>query len=164
MKLNFCTACAAPLTSQDSTEYVCTNGHQYWNEPHASTCVIIPDDSGRLLLAKRAVEPRRGTYIFPGGFVNFDETPYHAARREIREETGLDCGELTLLDVYNISYRENEASLSIVFLADNWQGDAEAGDDAAALAWKEIDFIDGDDFAWKFPGLAAELHRRLDQR
>lgn len=162
MKLNYCIECAAPLHRNDSTEYECANGHPYWNEPRASTCVVIGDEAGRVLLARRAIEPRRGTYTLPGGFVDFQESPYDAARREIREETGLECGELELVDVYNVTYRENEASLSIVFLAREWHGDAQAGDDAAALAWKEIDVIDGDEFAWPFPGLAAELHRRLD--
>ena len=157
MKLNYCIECAAPLRGQNSTDYLCDNGHPYWNEPHASACVVILNDEGKLLLARRGIEPRRGTYIFPGGFVEFGEDPYDAARREIREETGLECGELRLLAVHNLAYRENEASLSIVFLARDWRGHYEAGDDAAALSWHDIDFIDGDEFAWPFPGLSATL-------
>ena len=90
-------------------------------------------------------------------FLRFGEEPRAAARREIREETGLTCGELTLLDVYNLPYRENEASLSIVFLAREWTGEPEAADDAAALVWQPLDVIEGDRFAWRFPGLAARL-------
>jgi len=109
------------------------------------------------VLAVGGIEPRKGTYIFPGGFLQFGENPQEAARREVREETGLTCGPLTLLDVHNIRYRDNEASLSIVFLAREWDGRPEADDDAAALAWKPIDFIESDRFAWQFPGLAARL-------
>jgi 8-oxo-dGTP pyrophosphatase MutT (NUDIX family) len=87
------------LRRQDSTDYVCDNGHHYSNEPHASTCVVILNDDGKLLLARRGIEPRRDKYISPGGFVEFGEDPYDAARREIREETSLECGELTLLEV-----------------------------------------------------------------
>jgi ADP-ribose pyrophosphatase YjhB (NUDIX family) len=163
MKLNYCTECAAPLHRQNSTDYLCDNGHPYWNEPHASTCVVILNDEGKLLLAKRGREPRRDKYIFPGGFVEFGEDPYDAARREIREETSLECGELMLLEVQNIKYRENEASLSIVFLARDWRGHCEAGDDAAALRWCDIDVIDGDEFAWPFPGLASKL-RELTEK
>ena len=75
---------------RDATEYVCANGHEYWNEPHGSVCVAVLRD-GQVLLARRGVEPRKGKYVLPGGFVDFDETPYEAARREMREETGLDC-------------------------------------------------------------------------
>jgi ADP-ribose pyrophosphatase YjhB (NUDIX family) len=51
---------------------------------------------GQVLLARRGIEPRRGEYVLPGSFVDFDETPYEAARREMREETGLHCPELNL--------------------------------------------------------------------
>ena len=116
VKLRYCTECAAPLAQRDATEYVCANGHEYWNEPHASVCVAVLRD-GQVLLARRGIEPRKGKYVLPGGFVEFDETPYEAARREMREETGLDCPELDLLEVHTIHYRENEASLSVVFHA-----------------------------------------------
>jgi ADP-ribose pyrophosphatase YjhB (NUDIX family) len=162
MKLRYCTECAAPLSQRDATEYVCANGHKYWNEPHASACVAVLRE-GQVLLARRAVEPRKGKYVIPGGFVDFDETPYEAARRELREETGLDATELDLLEVHTIRYRENEASLSIVFHARSWQGEPAAGDDAEALAWKPIAFVEGDQFAWHIPGLAEKL-RQLGAR
>jgi 8-oxo-dGTP diphosphatase len=159
VELNYCIECAAELTRKDETEYVCANGHPYWNEPRASTCVVFLDGD-RVLVARRGTEPRKGSYIFPGGFLHFGEAPVDAARREVREETGLRCGELALLDVYNIPYRENEASLSIVFLAREWAGEPEAGDDAAALTWQPIDIIESDRFAWRFPGLTARLAAR----
>ena len=88
MKFRYCTECASPLTQRDATEYVCGNGHEYWNEPHGSVCVAVLRD-GQVLLARRGVEPRKGKFVLPGGFVDFDETPYEAARREMAEETGL---------------------------------------------------------------------------
>ena len=158
MKLRYCMECASPLTQRDTTEYVCANGHEYWNEPHASVCVAVLRD-GQVLLARRGIEPRQGKYDLPGGFVEFDETPYEAARREMREETTLDCSELDLLEVHTIRYRENEASLSIVFHARRWRGEPKAGDDAAALIWRPVDAVEGDEFAWHIPGLADKLRR-----
>ncbi len=158
MKFRYCTECASPLTQRDATEYVCANGHEYWNEPHASVCVAVLRD-GQVLLARRAVEPRQGKYVLPGGFVDFDETPYEAARREMREETGLHCPELDLLEVHTIRYRENEASLSIVFHARCWRGEPQAGDDAAALVWRPVEFVESEEFAWHIPGLVARLQR-----
>jgi 8-oxo-dGTP diphosphatase len=156
VELNYCIECGAELVRRDDTDYVCRNGHPYWNEPRASACVVLLRGD-RVLVAERGIEPRKGTYIFPGGFLRFGEEPRAAARREIREETGLTCGELTLLEVYNLPYRENEASLSIVFLAREWSGEPEADDDAAALVWQPLDVIESDRFAWRFPGLAARL-------
>jgi 8-oxo-dGTP diphosphatase len=161
MKLHYCTECAAPLEQRDATQYVCANGHEYWNEPHASACVAVLRD-GEVLLARRAVEPRAGQYVLPGGFVDFDETPYEAARRELREETGLDVTELDLLEVHTIRYRENEASLSIVFHARAWQGELKAGDDAEALTWKPVDFVETEEFAWHIPGLAEKLRALVE--
>ena len=80
MKFRYCTECGAPLQQRDATEYVCANGHEYWNEPHASACVAVLRN-GHVLLARRGIEPRKGRYVLPGGFVEFDETPYEAARR-----------------------------------------------------------------------------------
>jgi ADP-ribose pyrophosphatase YjhB (NUDIX family) len=156
MELNYCTACAAPLHKKDATEYVCDNGHPYWNEPRASASAVLLRN-GQVLVAKRGIEPRKGKYVFPGGFVGFGESPYDAARREMREETGVEPLELTLLEVQTVEYRKNEASLSIVFHAAQWRGEPRAGDDAAELVWKPIDFIDGEEFAWPYPGLAAKL-------
>jgi 8-oxo-dGTP diphosphatase len=156
VKLRYCIQCAAPLEQRDATEYVCREGHEYWNEPHASACVAVLRD-GAVLLARRAVAPRKGLYVLPGGFVEFDETPYEAARRELREETGLDAPELDLLEVHTIRYRENEASLSVVFHAPRWHGEPRADDDAAALVWRPVDFVESDEFAWHIPGLADKL-------
>jgi len=158
MKFRYCTECASPLTQRDATEYVCGNGHEYWNEPHGSVCVAVLRDR-KVLLARRGNEPRKGKFVLPGGFVDFDETPYEAARREMREETGLQCPELDLLEVHTIRYRENEASLSIVFHARRWEGEPQAGDDAAALVWRPVEFVESEEYAWPIPGLLAKLQR-----
>jgi ADP-ribose pyrophosphatase YjhB (NUDIX family) len=158
VKLRYCMECGSPLAPRDATEYVCANGHEYWNEPHGSVCVAVLRD-GQVLLARRGIEPRKGKYVLPGGFVEFDETPYAAARREMQEETGLDCPDLDLLEVHTIRYRENETSLSIVFHAPVWRGEPRAGDDAAALEWRPVDVVESDAFAWHIPVLAAKLRR-----
>ena len=158
MKFRYCTECAAPLDRRDATEYVCANGHEYWNEPHASVCVALLRGD-EVLLARRAREPRKGGYVLPGGFVEFDETPYEAAHREIGEETGLVCGELDLLEVHTIRYRENEASLCVVFHAPSWTGEPTAGDDAGALVWRPLEFVESGEFAWHIPGLLDKLRR-----
>ena len=50
MKLRYCMECGAPLAPRDATEYVCANGHEYWNEPHGSVCVAVLRDAPVLLL------------------------------------------------------------------------------------------------------------------
>lgn len=58
--------------------------------PLGSVCVIV-EDEGRFLLLRRP----GGTMVFPGGFIRWNEYPDETARREFREETGL---EVRLLD------------------------------------------------------------------
>ena len=57
-------------------------------KPQVSAGGVIFDEEGQVLLLRRADE---GTWCFPKGRVETGETPEEAARREIREECGLDC-------------------------------------------------------------------------
>ncbi len=51
----------------------------------------ILHDGSRICLVRRALQPGRGLWSFPGGFVDLGESPEAAARREVLEETGYDC-------------------------------------------------------------------------
>ena len=55
-------------------------------------CVVfgLDDDDLKVLLIRRDLPPFEGTWALPGGFVHLEETVDEAARRELREETGLD--------------------------------------------------------------------------
>lgn len=59
-------------------------------------CVI--ENEGRWLMIRNSYG--RGYWTFPGGRIGLRETPEHAARREAREEVGLDLGDLTFLGTY----------------------------------------------------------------
>ncbi|MDQ5851357.1 MAG: NUDIX hydrolase, partial [Chloroflexota bacterium] len=60
---------------------------------------VLIERDGALLLVRRSIDPGRGLWCFPGGFVDFGEDPVAAAMRECREETGLNVRGLRLLDV-----------------------------------------------------------------
>ena len=61
---------------------------------------------GRLLVVKRAEDPHRGLWAFPGRKVEAGETPMEAALRETREEVGLDVEIEGIFDV--VTYFPNE--------------------------------------------------------
>jgi ADP-ribose pyrophosphatase YjhB (NUDIX family) len=66
--------------------------------------ITIPVRDGRVLLARRAIEPAHGLWTFPGGYVDWGEDVAAAARREMREEVGLDLAPAGLVGIY--SYAE----------------------------------------------------------
>jgi ADP-ribose pyrophosphatase YjhB (NUDIX family) len=61
----------------------------------------IPEQDGRVLLTRRAINPGHGLWTFPGGFVDFGESVTDAAVRETLEETGLAVELTGLHNVYS---------------------------------------------------------------
>jgi ADP-ribose pyrophosphatase YjhB (NUDIX family) len=107
-------------------------------EQDASTvaCVgaIIRDDSGRVLLVRRANEPGRGLWSLPGGRVEPDETEKAAVAREVLEETGL---------VVSVEALAGRVTIGRYDIAD-YACTVTGGTLAAAT--------DADDVAWTVPG------------
>ena len=94
---------------------------------------------GRVLLARRAIEPFKDCWDIPGGFLHEDEHPEDGVRREVLEETGLRVRLTGLLGIYMDRYGSDDAdewTLNIYYLAEPLD-DAEprAADDASELAW-----------------------------
>ena len=66
--------------------------HYKYPHPNVTTdCVIFGFDGNKLnvLLVERGLEPYKGRWAFPGGFLNMDESAEAGALRELQEETGL---------------------------------------------------------------------------
>jgi ADP-ribose pyrophosphatase YjhB (NUDIX family) len=89
--MNFCSHCGAPVARKvppgdHLPRFVCDacGTIHYQNPKLVVGCV--PEDGGRILLCKRAIEPRRGYWTVPAGFMENDETLQQAAERESHEE------------------------------------------------------------------------------
>ena len=89
--MNFCPNCAAPLERRipdgdHLPRFVCPacGTIHYQNPKLVAGCV--PEHEGRILLCRRAIEPRRGFWTIPAGFMENDETLQQAAARECLEE------------------------------------------------------------------------------
>lgn len=97
---------------------------------------------GRFLLVRRAREPARGRYAFPGGRVEAGETLVQAVRREVVEETG---AQLSHIEHYvDLELASEQDSRRVEFIlsvhkADFAGGEIAAGDDAEAAAWLSLD-------------------------
>src|SRR5262245_33423838 len=102
-------------------------------DPKVSAAVLVEQD-GKVLLAKRAMDPGRGGWCFPGGFMEMGETPQATARRECQEESGFEIEITGLIDVYY--YEDYRGSgVVIVYKGQIIGGQAQPGDDAETVAF-----------------------------
>lgn len=99
----------------------------------ASGCMVV--ENGRLLLAKRGIEPYADSWYVPSGFVDYGETPEAAAVRELAEETELIVRILGLYDVRAWHDDPRKDGVMLFYRAERVAGEARAGDDARAIGW-----------------------------
>jgi colanic acid biosynthesis protein WcaH len=64
--------------------------------------LLVEDEKGRVLMIKRANEPAKGQWWFPGGRVHFLETREQAAVRKLKEECGLEALQVKEMGTYDV--------------------------------------------------------------
>ena len=87
-----------------------------WHDPKVTTAVVIEVEGG-ILLGRRSIEPGRGLWCLPGGFVNDDEDPWDAAARECLEEICAGVEMTRLIGVYHIAKRTAPSMIGIAYQA-----------------------------------------------
>ena len=100
--------------------------------------VIVRGD--RALIVRRGHEPRKGEWSLPGGLLDLGESLADAARREVREETGLEVELGPIIETFDRVHRDAEGRIRYHFVIVDFvcwsdRGDAVAGSDAEAVAW-----------------------------
>lgn len=95
---------------------------------------------GGILLAKRGIEPRKGYWNLPCGFMENEETIEQGAVREVLEETGLEVDIQVLHTVFSVP-KSNQVYL--IFLASTLEGKFELTEESV-----EIGFFQEKDVPW----------------
>ncbi|MGM0103347.1 hypothetical protein IGJ01_001774 [Enterococcus sp. AZ089] len=101
----------------------------------------VTSDAVYILLVKRKNHPFKGRFALPGGFVNEGENIIKAAIRELKEETGVEVQEVSLLGVYGDKNRDSRGwTISAVYITVLQQMKTlYAGDDASEAFWYRVD-------------------------
>lgn len=80
--------------------------------PSVGVAVMVEKD-GKVLMGRRKCPPGEGTWALPGGHVEFGEKLADAAKRETREETGLDISDIKIISLSDdISYGRHFVSVT----------------------------------------------------
>lgn len=115
--------------------------------PHPSVtadCVIFGFDGTtiKVLLIQRGIEPFKGKWAFPGGFMNIDETVEECAKRELEEETGLKNVSVEQFYTFSDVNRDpRERVITVAHYALVKLSEVKGGDDAASARWFSMDEV-----------------------
>lgn len=137
-QIKYCPRCGTAVTRQErfgKIRPVCPQcEYIHFHDPKVAAAVFVVQDN-RVLLVRRIMEPFRGRWTLPGGYINAGEDPARAAERECLEETGLSVRVMRVLDVVGGKEHDRGADFVIVYQAEVLSGNLSAGDDADAAKW-----------------------------
>ncbi|MFH1308187.1 MAG: NUDIX domain-containing protein [archaeon] len=116
----------------------------------------IKDNDLKVLLIKRAIEPYKGNWAIPGGFLKINETVEEAAKRELKEETGIETVYLEQLYTFSQPDRDPRGRVITVThlaLVNSSELKLKASSDAAEAHWFST---------YKIPKLAFDHNKILE--
>lgn len=112
--------------------------YKYPHPAVTTDCVIFGFDGQdlKVLLIQRGIEPYKGCWAFPGGFLNPDESAETGALRELKEETGIESAYIEQFHTYSTPDRDpRERVITIAYMTLVKIQEAHGGDDAADARW-----------------------------
>jgi ADP-ribose pyrophosphatase YjhB (NUDIX family) len=144
-EFHYCPVCGGPLDTktlkpEEPDRLVCSKcSFVFYLDPKVVACSIVEMD-GRIVLLKRAIDPQKGKWVLPGGYVDRGEEVKAAALRETEEECGLKIRIKELLGLYSYPGR---ISVVVVYVAEPSGGKLLAGDETM-----EVDLYSPESIPW----------------
>ena len=112
--------------------------YKYPHPAVTADCVIFGFDgvSIKVLLIQRGIEPYKGQWAFPGGFLKMNETVEECEKRELEEETGLKSASVEQFYTFSAVNRDpRERVITVAHYALVRLSEVKGGDDAASAKW-----------------------------
>ena len=162
--MKFCSACGGPVEHRvpegDSLpRHVCPAcGAIHYSNPRM-VVGCVPEAGSRILLCRRAIEPRYGLWTVPAGFMENDETLAEAAARETMEEA---LARVEVRDLFAVVDVVHARQVHVMFRATLLGEEFGAGDESLEAALFEPADIPWDEIA--FPSVRFALERFLADR
>ena len=153
----FCLRCGSNYaTGHNGPKPVCQScGRVQRRSPSVAVCTIIVSN-GKVLLGKRSSHPFPGKWALPGGYLEYDEDYLTGARREAKEETGLDVEITAIVNVVTNYLTPDLHMLAVFCLARPVGGCVAPNDDLSELKWVDL--------GGPFPSMAFEADEHAIQR
>ncbi len=162
--MNFCPQCGARVElrippGDHLARYVCDacGAIHYQNPRLVVGCV--PEHAGRILLCRRAIQPRRGFWTVPAGFMENGETLQQAAARESREEALTEVAIGSLLSIVHVLHAQQ---VHVFFRAALREPNFAPGPESL-----EVELVRPEEIPWTqlaFPSTEFTLRRYLEDR
>jgi len=162
--MNFCNQCGAKVAfrvppGDHLPRYICDScGTIHYQNPRL-VVGCVPEYEGKILLCRRAIEPRRGFWTVPAGFMENGETLQQAAARETYEEALAQVEVGSLLAVVHVTHAQQ---VHVFFRAT-----MTAPEHGAGIESLEATMVDPKDIPWAdiaFPSTEFTLKRYLEDR
>lgn len=139
----YCPCCAAALTDkfvEGRNRLFCPVCKKpIYENPLPATAAVVINDKDEILLVKRKVEPKKGEWCLPGGFIELGETPEGGCLRELKEEAGIEAEIENLVGVYPSRSPIHNWVLVIGYVIKNVTGTVRAGDDCEEAVYFRLD-------------------------
>lgn len=162
--MNYCTNCGAQVRTRvpprdDRPRYVCDKCHTIHYENPKMVVGCIPEWEDKLLLCRRAIEPRSGLWTIPAGFLENGETVAEGARREALEEAR---AKVEIMDLYTLFDLTHIKQVYLIFRARLLDQDYMPGEETVEVRLLEEKEIPWDDIA--FPSIKKTLRLYFKDR
>lgn len=114
----FCPTCKENLKSKiidNKKRLICSKcGFIFWSNPKPVVSALIVNNK-EILMLQRNQKPLKGYWVLPGGFIEYEENPHQAIKREVEEETNLDVNIIKIIGAYLIDNDPRGHHIDIIY-------------------------------------------------